>query len=403
MEFSREIYWNVGHGVLIPMYIIALGSICYALFSLWQRKSFYKKGKPENRFDNLSDRIFYSIKTTFGQLRVLSDKNVGFIHLLLFFGFVILTIGTTLIFIQADFLDPIFGIKFLKGDFYKIFSLSMDIAGLVMLVALFMFSVRRFIVKPDGLETTKDDFIMHILLYLIILSGFILEGLRMAATEINNPDLMIFSPVGMLFAKLIYGKFDLELFHKIFWWGHLLLVAIFFVTIAFTKFRHIVFIPANYFFHNELPKGSLETLNFEKEDENFGVKTVSDLKWKDIFDTDACVKCARCQNSCPAYATDKPLSPMKLISDIGRVASSGSELLEVISKDTLWSCTTCGNCQEICPAEIEHVNKIIGMRRNLVLMEGEFSGEEVMLAVNNIETNGNPFGFAYASRGDWSK
>ncbi|MCA1928192.1 MAG: electron transporter, partial [Calditerrivibrio sp.] len=158
MEFSREIYWNVGHGVLIPMYIIALGSICYALFSLWQRKSFYKKGKPENRFDNLSDRIFYSIKTTFGQLRVLSDKNVGFIHLLLFFGFVILTIGTTLIFIQADFLDPIFGIKFLKGDFYKIFSLSMDIAGLVMLVALFMFSVRRFIVKPDGLETTKDDF-----------------------------------------------------------------------------------------------------------------------------------------------------------------------------------------------------------------------------------------------------
>ncbi|MEF3254115.1 MAG: 4Fe-4S dicluster domain-containing protein [Deferribacterales bacterium] len=403
MEFTREIYWNVGHVVLIPMYLIALGSIAFSIHKLWQRRIVYLKGKPVNRFDNLSERVWYAIKTAIGQVRVLTDKEMGLVHLLLFFGFLLLTIGTTLVFIQADMLDPIFGIRFLKGGFYKIFSLVMDLAGLIMFLALLIFTIRRFIIKPSGLETTKDDVIMHLLLYIIIITGFIVEGFRMAATEINRPEMMIFSPVGMVFAKIFAGLDNIETIHKAFWWIHLFAVAGFFVSIGLTKFKHILLIPTNYLVHNTLPKGTIDTLNFENEDATYGVKSVSDFTWKDIFDTDACVKCKRCQDRCPAYASEKPLSPMKFIADVGDSAFTGTELENVISKETLWSCTTCGNCQEVCPAEIEHVNKIINMRRNLVLMEGEFPGDEVMLAVNNIETNGNPFGFAFATRADWAK
>jgi Fe-S oxidoreductase len=138
--------------------------------------------------------------------------------------------------------------------------------------------------------------------------------------------------------------------------------------------------------------------------ESFGAAQIKDLTWKDIFDTDACTKCKRCQDRCPAHNTDKPLSPMKVINQLGEVACDNPEanLVETLSKDALWSCTTCRACQEICPAAIEHVNKIVDVRRNMVLMEGEFPGEEVMVAMDNTEVNGNPLGMAFASRGDWA-
>jgi len=150
---------------------------------------------------------------------------------------------------------------------------------------------------------------------------------------------------------------------------------------------------------------ALVTLDLEAEDaESFGAAKVTDLSWKDILDTDACTLCKRCQDRCPAFATDKPLSPMKLVNQIGETAFSAPEasLIEACDKDALWSCTTCRACQEICPAAIEHVPKIVEMRRNLVLMEGEFPGEEVMSAAENAEVNGNPLGMAFSTRGEWA-
>jgi Fe-S oxidoreductase len=154
------------------------------------------------------------------------------------------------------------------------------------------------------------------------------------------------------------------------------------------------------------PKGSIATINLEDESaEQFGVATISDLSWKDIFDADACTSCVRCQDRCPAYVTDKPLSPMKIVQQIGEMAASNpaGNLIETVSQDALWACTTCRACQDICPANIEHVNKILEMRRNLTLMEGAFPGDEVRTATSNTEVNGNPFGIGFASRGDWAE
>ncbi|MBZ4644411.1 MAG: iron-sulfur cluster-binding protein [Deferribacteraceae bacterium] len=408
MEATRQIYWNVGHGVLIPMYLLAILAIGSIVYNFIKRSAVYKQGKSLDRYSDWPDRLNIALKNVLGQVKVLNSP-AGIFHAFFFWGFLILVIGTTLVFIQADFLHPLFGIIFLKGTFYKIFSLALDIAGFVAIVMLLGFLIRRFIFKPKGLETTKDDYIMHGLLLAILITGFVIEGFRMAATELNqNPELAKWSPIGLLFAKAYVNMPESTLLamHKSFWWIHLLLVMGFFVSIPFIKFRHILTTSANYFFTDLRRKGSIDTIDMENEEaESFGVSKVAELTWKDIFDSDACTKCKRCQDRCPAYNTDKPLSPMKLIADIGDVAfnSPDANLIEKVSKDVLWSCTTCRACQEICPANIEHVNKIIDMRRNLVLMEGEFPGEEVMLAMDNMEVNGNPMGMGFASRGDFAK
>jgi Fe-S oxidoreductase len=193
--------------------------------------------------------------------------------------------------------------------------------------------------------------------------------------------------------------------HKLLWWVHFFLALGFIAAIPFTKLRHIFTTSTNYLLADLRPKGSIDTINLEDDSaEQFGASKVTDLSWKDIFDADACTSCKRCQDRCPAYATGKALSPMKVIHQVGDQAQAdpAGDLVRTVTEEVLWDCTTCRACQEICPADIEHVNKILEMRRSLALMDGAFPGEEVRSAIGHIEVNGNPFGLAYASRGDWA-
>jgi len=409
MEYTREIYWNVGHGAgtLVPMYLLSFAAVAILVYVFLKRLKIYQQGQPLDRTDQLPLRVTTMVKNVLLQSKVLNVRGPGLAHALFFWGFFILFLGTCLIVLQADFTDLFFGIKFLKGSFYLFFSLILDIAGLIAIIMLLGLLGRRLIVRPAGLETTKDDYIMHGLLLTILITGFVIEGARMAVTEMGTP-LAAWSPVGLWVAKALssMGEPAVLGLHSNLWWLHLLLVILFIAIIPITKFRHIFTTSANYLFTDLGPKGLVPTLDMEDEEaESFGVAKVTDMTWKDIFDADACTSCKRCQDRCPAWATDKPLSPMKLVQQIGEVActKSDSNLLDTIEKDALWACTTCRACQEICPANIEHVNKIIDMRRNLVLMEGEFPGEEVMTAMENTEVNGNPFGLAFASRGDWAE
>jgi len=408
MEATREIYWNVGHGVIAPMYFFAFIAIAVLLYGFYRRVATYKLGKSLNRLDRLPERIFLFLKNVFAQSQVLRVLGPGSLHAFFFWGFGLLFIGTLLIMVQVDFTQPIFGQIFLKGTFYKIFSLTLDVAGFVAMIMLGGLLVRRFLVKPEGLETIGDDYIVHALLFAILLTGFVVEGVRMASTELrNNLDLAVFSPVGMLVGKLFLDRTPeaLSLFHKRLWWVHFFLSMGFIAIIPFTKLRHIFTTSTNYLFTDLRARGSIATINLEDESaKQYGADKVEDLTWKDIFDADACTTCKRCQERCPAYATGKPLSPMKVVKQIGEVAFDRPEagLIETVTKDVLWACTTCFACQHICPANIEHVNKILEMRRNLSLMEGVFPGDEVRTAVNDIEVNGNPFGLAFADRGTWA-
>ena len=409
MEYTREIYWNVGHGAwtLVPMYLLVIVALGLLAKGFYARIKVYRQGLPLTRHDQWFARLKYMLGNVLLQKKVSKVVWPGLLHGLFFWGFGLLVIGTTLIVIQADFTDLLFGIKFLKGTFYKLFSIVLDLAGLICIVMLGGLLIRRYFYAPEGLETKNDDAIMHGLLFIILITGFVIEGARMAVTELNTP-LAAWSPVGFIFAKSLQGMGEggLLALHKVTWWFHMLLVMGFFILIPLTKFRHILTTSANYFFTDMGPKGKLVSLDLEDEDaESFGVSKIEEMTWKDIFDTDACTLCMRCQDRCPAFNTDKPLSPMQLISQLGDVAFNApdSVLVDTIGKDVLWSCTTCRACQEICPAGIEHVNKIIDLRRSMVLMEGEFPGEEVMAAMEATEVNGNPLGVGYAERGDWVK
>ncbi|HKJ05232.1 MAG TPA: heterodisulfide reductase-related iron-sulfur binding cluster [Geopsychrobacteraceae bacterium] len=409
MEYTREIYWNVGDGAttLIPMYLFTLLAVVVLVKGAHRRILAYRQGTSLNRTDQLFLRIRLLLKNVILQSRVLNVRWAGLGHSLFFWGFFLLFIGTCLIFLQADFTDLFFGIKFLTGNFYLLFSIILDLSGLIAIISLLGLFIRRYIVQPSGLDSKADDILMHGLLLTILISGFLIEGARMAATEMGTP-LAAWSPVGLLVANSFTAmpEQSLRTLHTITWWVHFALVAGFIASIPFTKFRHIFTTSANYLFSDLGPTGKLTSLDLEDENaESFGAARVQDLTWKDIFDGDACTLCKRCQDRCPAHTTDKPLSPMTIVKQIGKVAQHNPEsnLIEACDKEAIWACTTCFACQSICPANIEHVGKIIDMRRNLVLMEGEFPGDEVMAAMEHTEVNGNPLGSGYATRADWTE
>jgi Fe-S oxidoreductase/nitrate reductase gamma subunit len=391
------------------MYVLALAAMGLCLWGFYQRLPTYRIGRALNRLDQLPSRIRLYLANSLGQVRVFSVPGPGTLHALYFWGFLLLFIGTLLVMVQADFTDPLFSLRFLRGTFYKIFKTVLNVAGCVAIAMLLGLSVRRFVVRPLGLKTVGDDYFSHLILLVILVTGFTLEGARMAATELHQaPELVRFSFGGLPAAWLLdgMGMNYIQGFHKGLWWFHFLLAMVFIASIPFNKLRHMFTTSTNYLFTDLRPKGAIDTTDLEDETrESFGAAKLPELAWKDIFDADACTVCKRCQDRCPAWATDKPLSPMKVVLQIGEVAFGAGEadLVDTVTRDVLWACTTCRACQEICPANIEHVNKILEMRRHLALMQGEFPGDEVKSAIGHLEVNGNPFGLAYAGRGDWSE
>jgi Fe-S oxidoreductase/nitrate reductase gamma subunit len=389
------------------MYGLLLVALAVFVVGFLKRIKVYRLGQPLDRTDQRSERLENLLENVLLQTKVFRVPGPGTAHALFFWSFFALFIGTSLIVAQADFTDLLFGIKFLKGTFYKLFSLTLDLAGLVAIVMLGGLLVRRYVLRPEGLVTKGDDALMHGLLLAILITGFLIEGARMAVTELGTP-LAAWSPVGWAVATMIKGMGEpgLRTLHTGLWWFHLVLALAFVAVIPYSKFRHIMTTSANSFFADRGPTGKLTTVNLEDENtEKFGANELTDLRWKDIFDADACTLCKRCQDRCPAFNTGKPLSPMKLVNQIGEVAFTNPEanLIDTIGREAIWACTTCRACQDICPASIEHVSKIVEMRRNLVLMEGEFPGDEVMAAMEQTEVNGNPLGMGYASRGDWAE
>jgi Fe-S oxidoreductase/nitrate reductase gamma subunit len=408
MQMTREIYWNVGHGAVLPMYLLVIAACALMAGGFRKRLTLYRRGKPLNRFDHKKTRLKRMLSEVFGQVRVRRVADGGWPHAAFFWGFLILFVGTLLVMLQSDFMAPVLGRNILSGPFYLGFSLVLDLAGLVALAALLILFIRRFFLKPDGLETVRDDYWVHGLLFAILITGFLVEGARIAATELNQaPELAKFSPLGLFCARPMahISPAGLATLHQTLWWLHFALVLGFIAALPYTKLKHIVLVSANAFLAPLEEKGTIATIDMEDEEaEQFGAATPTDLSWKDIFDGDACISCKRCQDLCPAYLTDKPLSPMRLIRGITEAAATdpGAELVTALGTDAIWACTTCRACQEICPASNEHVNKILELRRNLTLMEGAFPGDEVRTAISNLEVNANPFGMAFATRADWA-
>jgi len=418
---TREFYFNIGDERAV-IYLFLVASLSFLAFSLYRRIQLWKKGKEALRTDRPLRRIMAVIKYVLLQKKVVNLKSNGLTHGLIFFGFISLVAVTAILTIQEDITWPIFGTRFLEGLPYLSWSFFADIMGLVLLTGVIAAIIRRYIVKPDCLDTRGTDTFALFSLLAVIITGFTAEGLRIAITEF--PDFEVWSPAGYVIGKIFSGLDinTLTAIHYANWWIHMAGSFVFIALLGTGKLGHVIISTLNIYFMNldnetHEKKYALDVINpeeFEKAEE-FGVSHVKNFTWKQLMDGDACTRCGRCQDNCPAYLTGKPLSPKKLIQDIkanmetnllpqagsSEIDAGGAVLLDgAVAGDEFWACTNCGACLENCPVAVEHVQKIIDMRRYKVLMEGDMA-TELQTAFQNLETNYNPYGFAFAERGAW--
>jgi Fe-S oxidoreductase/nitrate reductase gamma subunit len=342
--------------------------------------------------------------------RILRDKYPGFLHLFLFLGFIFPLL--IIIFTQIRFSIP----RFLAN----LLSLTLDMVAVAVIVSLGLFFFRRTITRPSRLDNRPEDLAVLLLLLAIAGSGLLMEGLRLT---VAGGDIHAWAPAGHLISAFFritgVNTTTLGLWSMIVFRVHFFLVLATIAYIPYSKMFHIFSSPLNMLFHTEHPKGILTHIDLEDEEaESFGVSKLQEFTWKQLMDLDACTRCGRCQDQCPAYLTEKPLSPKKLIQDLhDHLHAAGPEILQsaaagkspaespalvkdIISEDTLWACTTCRSCMEHCPVYVEHVDKIVDMRRYQVLMESRFP-EELLTAFRGLEKNSNPWGLGYDSRADW--
>ncbi len=416
MDVTREIFWNVGNVALI-VYILSAIVVFILVYGFYKRVKLWRVGKEEKRGDFIWERVKSVLLFGFGHKKTLNETYPGISHFILFWGFVILFLGTLIIFLQEDVFSPIFNLFFLHGNFYLWFSLILDFSGALAIIGVLLALYRRYVIKPDRLDNIFDDFFSLILILLVLVTGFLTEGARIAATR---PDFERWSFFGWHIALLFNPSWievaSLLVWHKIFWWVHLGLAFLLIGYLGYSKLLHIFSSSLSLFFRSFEPKGKLKPILDIENQESFGVSKVEEFSWRQLLDADACTRCGRCQDICPAYLSEKPLSPKKLIQDLKTNLLLSSKSLkkenpeekrphlvgQSISEDELWSCTTCFACQETCPVFVEHLQKVIDLRRYLVLMEAKFP-QELTPMFKNLETNYNPWAFGFATRADWTK
>ncbi|MDR3584146.1 MAG: heterodisulfide reductase-related iron-sulfur binding cluster [Desulfosporosinus sp.] len=399
MVATRVLFWNTnGKGV---MYVCALIASVIFIVGLSKKIWSWQQGRPI-KYENLGLRF----KTSFLDIIKHNDQIFKgtfrrFMHLSVFYGFIVLLIGTSMIALQVDFKIPLFfGIK------YLIIKLLMDLAGLFILIGIVMAAYKRYIAKRDHMDYSLDDAILLILVFSILFTGFILEGLRIYVTG----DIWArWTPIGLL-VSAITRKSGVSVqaarsFHAVLWYSHMLLAFGLIAYIPYYKLLHMFASSLNIFLKSSSPIGSLTPVDIIlKEEKNIGVGKLEDFSKKQLIELDACVSCLRCQKGCPAYMIGAPLSPRGLIQSLKKHSNSKNSFFrsrrksfnhliidQIISKETLWSCTTCGLCEVKCPIGIEHIKRIVDMRRSLITEEAGYP-PEVQEVFKNISEVGNPWG-----------
>jgi Fe-S oxidoreductase/uncharacterized membrane protein (DUF485 family) len=392
---------------LLLLALFFLARNCLRLYRL------VRLGRPENRFDHLPRRIGWFLWYVLAQRRVVNEA-AGLNHFFIFWGFWVLLIGDIEFLIRGVF--PSFSYDFLGPTVHGGFLSAQEVMAIISLIAAFVavglrvVAVKRFY---DRLSAEALGFVI----FIAAISTCIL-GANACQEALGNHQVSAFRPLTHALAVGLHPlqHATLSILREGFWWGLAAILFTFFFVFPWPFHLHIVGGMASVFFRAQSPVNSLAPIDFEKE-ETFGAAKVTDFTWKQLLDGYACTECARCQANCPAYITDKPLSPKKVILDVkanlfangdpilkGREPQDPSPLVggDGVQPDELWACTTCGACMEQCPVFIEHVPKIVDLRRALVMMESAFPAELTDF-FKSVETNSNPYAMAATTRAKWAE
>jgi heterodisulfide reductase subunit C/nitrate reductase gamma subunit len=415
----------------IPYYPLAplLFVVAAVYFSLAMSRHLriFAAVRPSYPFDRLPERAMSVAVHVFGQVRMFRDLRPALMHLAIFYGFLAITV------ISANYFS--FGLVQtvlswpLDGLLWRIAVFGQNVISVLVIVAIVYALLRRLVIKPRRLTLSTDALIILLLIGGVVVSGLLADTYLIAGHG---------DPYGgaALASNYLTGWLtnvpaaDLDGGFAVYWWSHALLVAAFLAYLPRSKHLHIVTSPFNVLFRKLEPRGQLPLIDLEKA-ERFGVKALPDLGWKDVLDGFTCTECGRCQEACPAWAVGKVLNPKTFIMGIrdmsvdaeagmplipegeaGRLAglASGPEpeafarpIVDMaIPYEAVWDCVTCGACVEACPVLIEHVDKIVGLRRSMVLEESRFP-PELTVAMRNMESHGNPWGVPRSQRLDWAR
>ncbi len=412
--------------------------VCHVLYS---RYLFIKLGKKPDVKDDFGTRLNLLLENVVFHKKLLKDKKSGIMHVVMFYGFIILQFGAIELIVKG----LVKGFELPFGSAHKYFSLMQEITVFLILVAVGFAFYRRYIEKLKRLKRGFKSGL--VLLFISTLMATVLLSLAFEQLWLGHEP-SSYAPISSLIAMAFAGISDTAaaaLFY-VFWWLHLLILLAFAVYVPQSKHAHLIFAPVNVWFKKLDPPGKLSSIDFEDEtQEVFGVGRIEDFTQTQLIDLYACVECGRCTNMCPASGTGKMLSPMDLITKMrdhltekgaaitsrtpwmpsfafagttaNQLALQASEVAaasegaaavayeknligDVITEQELWACTTCRNCEDQCPVMNEHVDKIIDMRRYLVMTEGSMP-QEAQRALNNIERQGNPWGINRKDRLKW--
>ncbi len=395
--------------IFAPLFIAATALF---VWSCWKRLSLTALGRPEERLDNIGQRIGDTLSYAFAQKRVLA-KPSGLIHVAIFWCFLVLMIANTEFLLHGLF--PAVNFTRLPDSIFMPLMQMIDVVSLITLLAVTAAAIRRVVAPPYPEARTFEAFFILFLIATLMLANFGVNAAKISRMQGTMLELAKnIMPVSSLFAPYI-PKTAGKLVHDLSWWTHALVLLLFMNLLPLSKHFHIITAIPNIFLrrreHPPLP---------EREEFNpgnsFGISQVDGYTWKELLDSFSCTECGRCQNVCPADQTRKPLNPRGVIAQLKHNLMANGPLLKQgqpastpligegdasISEEAIWSCTTCGACLQACPVFIEQMPKLIPLRRHLVEMESRFP-EELLNLFENMEGRSNPWGIAPTERGKWA-
>ena len=408
----------IGPLVLVLLLVVAVGAFARRTSLLLR---LVKLGRPVERTDQVGARVKEEATVVLAQRKLLQRLTPGLMHAFIFWGFLVLL--TTIVeafgeVFTVHFAIPLIGRTGWLGLIQDVFM------GLVIVGVCMAFFIRK-VQRPErfrGSHMREADYIL-IWILLIMLSLWLLNAVRIAMGVNESP--AAWTPLSNALSNLFDGMSGgtLGVLERSLVWTHIVLILGFLTYIPYSKHLHIFASEPNVYLASMKARGRLTPLRIDlesmDEDVTLGAATVEDLTWKEILDTYACTECGRCQNMCPAWNTGKPLSPKLLIMNLrDHVFEQGPKILDarargesydrvalnpdVVDDEVVWSCTTCGACMQECPVDIEHIDHIVDMRRNLVMAESRFPQEAGSL-LRNLESSSNPWGQPQSQRADWAK
>jgi Fe-S oxidoreductase len=398
--------------------LVFLAALAFFARNVFRLVGYLRLGKKEDRFSGAGRRLRRVLTIAFGQSKLLREPLAGLLHLLIFWGFVVLL--SAVLESVGEGLVPGFSFSFL-GPLYPPLLVLVDLFGALVVFSVLVSIVRRLFAPPARLRVTghaKWDAVLILALILTVMLTMFGQNAARIATGVPGDARFI--------AVRLSGLFPRESAHAwflAFFWGHMVAVLGFLNYLPYSKHLHVLTSIPNVYFSSLAPKGAIAPVNLADETlTKYGATDIEDLTWKQLLNGFTCTECGRCTSVCPANATGKLLNPKKIMVDIrsrtmekapAMVAASasggdasavaGRQLLDnFITEQELWACTTCMACVQECPVMIEHVDTIVDLRRGLVLNESRFP-DELKTTFANLERNFTPWGFGHSTRADWAE